>query len=64
MNLILPFIPKFGIPEIHNVMSILKLSRALGGSPQFWFNLQNNWELSQLDVTVFKDIQPTALEVH
>lgn len=27
----------------------VKLARALGGSPQFWLNLQNNWELSQLD---------------
>lgn len=25
-----------------------KLSRALGASPNFWLNLQNNWELSQL----------------
>ncbi|MCL4146655.1 UNVERIFIED_CONTAM: hypothetical protein GTU68_037901, partial [Idotea baltica] len=27
----------------------MKLGKALGGSPQFWLNLQNNWELSQLD---------------
>lgn len=27
----------------------VKLSKALGGSPQFWLNLQNNWELSQLN---------------
>lgn len=26
----------------------MKLSRALGASPQFWLNLQNNWELSQV----------------
>lgn len=38
----------------------MKLSKALGGSPQFWLNLQNNWELSQLDTTVFDDIQPIA----
>ena len=25
-----------------------KLSHALGASPNFWLNLQNNWELSQL----------------
>ena len=25
----------------------VKLSRALGASPQFWLNLQNNWELCQ-----------------
>ena len=26
----------------------MKLSQALGASPYFWLNLQNNWELSQL----------------
>jgi addiction module HigA family antidote len=26
----------------------MKLSRALGGSPQFWLNLQNSREISQL----------------
>jgi len=25
----------------------MKLSKALGGSPQFWLNLQNNWEISE-----------------
>lgn len=29
----------------------MKLSRAIGASPQFWLNLQNNWELSQIDVS-------------
>ena len=38
----------------------MKLSKALGGSPQFWLNLQNNWELSQLDESDFKDIEPVA----
>ncbi len=38
----------------------MKLSRALGGSPQFWLNLQNNWELSQLNEAVFEDIRPVA----
>ena len=38
----------------------LKLSKALGGSPQFWLNLQNNWELSQLDESVFESIEPIA----
>ncbi len=28
-----------------------KLSRALGASPTFWLNLQNNWELSMFDPT-------------
>jgi|GEM_PF-5749008 len=26
----------------------MKLSKALGGGPQFWLNLQNNWEISQI----------------
>ncbi len=34
-----------------------KLSKALGGSPRFWLNLQNNWELSQIDEKVFENIQ-------
>ena len=28
-----------------------KLSKALGASPAFWLNLQNNWELSMFDTT-------------
>ena len=38
----------------------MKLSKALGGSPQFWLNLQNNWELSQLKETAFQSIKPIA----
>jgi addiction module HigA family antidote len=38
----------------------MKLSKALGGSPQFWLNLQNNWELSQLNEAAFEDIRPVA----
>ena len=38
----------------------LKLSKALGGSPQFWLNLQHNWELSQLDESIFESIEPIA----
>ncbi len=38
----------------------VKLSKALGGSPQFWLNLQNNWELSQLDYSHLKNINPVA----
>ncbi len=34
----------------------MKLSQALGASPQFWLNLQNNWELSQVDESVVADI--------
>ena len=36
----------------------MRLSKSLVGSPQFWFNLQNNWELSQLNEAHFKDIEP------
>jgi len=38
----------------------MKLSRALGGSPQFWLNLQNNWELSRLNYNNFKNISSIA----
>jgi addiction module HigA family antidote len=38
----------------------VKLSKSLGGSPQFWLNLQNNWELSQLNYSSFKNIEPVA----
>lgn len=38
----------------------MKLSKALGGSPQFWLNLQNNWELSRMDETDFEDIELIA----
>ena len=27
----------------------IKLSQALGASPEFWLNLQKNWELSEVD---------------
>ena len=38
----------------------VRLSKALGGSPQFWLNLQNNWELSQVDASACKKIKPIA----
>jgi len=37
-----------------------KLSKALGGSPQFWLNLQNNWEISRLDKKTFEHINRIA----
>ncbi len=40
-----------------SVEMAMKLSKALGGSPQFWLNLQNNWEISQLDESVFEGIE-------
>jgi addiction module HigA family antidote len=36
----------------------LKLSQALGATPYFWLNLQNNWALSQVSNT--KKIRPFA----
>ena len=38
----------------------MKLSKALGASPQFWLNLQNNWEISQLDEYAYKGIKHVA----
>jgi len=38
----------------------VKLSRALGGGPQFWLNLQNNWEISQIDETAYEGIKHVA----
>ena len=37
-----------------------KLSKAVGASPQFWLNLQNNWELSQVDKNVFSGLETIA----
>lgn len=38
----------------------VRLSKAFGGSPRFWLNLQMNWELSQVPTTDFKSIGPVA----
>jgi len=38
----------------------VKLSLALGATPQFWLNLQNNWELSQVPRKGLKRIKPMA----
>lgn len=38
----------------------MKLSKALGGTPQFWLNLQNNWDLCQIDESKIKKIKPIA----
>lgn len=40
----------------------MKFSQALGGSQQFWLNLQMNWELSQLDVKDFEHIPAVAAQ--
>ncbi len=44
-----------------SVEMAMKLSKALGGSPRFWLNLQNNWELSRLKEKNFKDIELVAV---
>ena len=33
-----------------------KLSKTIGASPLFWVNLQNNWELSQIDESSFSGL--------
>lgn len=38
----------------------VKLSLALGASPEFWMNLQKNWELSQVDRKAVGRIRPFA----
>jgi plasmid maintenance system antidote protein VapI len=38
----------------------VKLSMALGGSPEFWLNLQKNWELIQAMRRRIKRIKPIA----
>lgn len=38
----------------------MKLSKALGGSPQFWLNLQNNWEISKINVDTYGTIKHIA----
>jgi addiction module HigA family antidote len=43
-----------------NAEMAVKLSRALGASPQFWLNLQKNWELSQVNQDRFRAIRRIA----
>ena len=43
-----------------NALLAMKLSRALGASPQFWLNLQNNWEISQIKESEYQNIQSIA----
>ena len=37
-----------------------KLSQAIGASPNFWLNLQNNWELSQVRASSFQNLEKIA----
>ncbi len=43
-----------------STQTAMKFSKALGGSPRFWLNLQNNWELSRLNETSFQNIRLVA----
>ncbi len=43
-----------------NAEIALKLSQALGASPNFWLNLQNNWELSQIKTKQIKKLELIA----
>lgn len=43
-----------------NALLAMKLSRALGAIPQFWLNLQNNWEISQIKESEYQNIQSIA----
>jgi addiction module HigA family antidote len=43
-----------------NAEMAVKLALALGASPQFWLNLQKNWELSQVDRKAIRRIKPLA----
>jgi antitoxin HigA-1 len=38
----------------------MKLSQALGATPQFWLALQNNWELSRVPKSSLKRIERIA----
>ena len=38
----------------------IKFSKALWGNPQFWLNLQNNWEVSQVKEVSYKHIKHLA----
>ncbi len=38
----------------------MKLSKALGGGPRFWLNLQTNWEISQIDEKTYEYINHVA----
>jgi addiction module HigA family antidote len=38
----------------------MKVSKALGGGPRFWLNLQSNWEISQIDEMAYEEIKHVA----
>jgi antitoxin HigA-1 len=41
----------------------MRFGRLFGQSPLFWLNLQKNWELSQLDESVYAAIEPFQMAV-
>ena len=36
----------------------MRLGKLFGQNPLFWLNLQKNWELSQLDESIYAGIEP------
>lgn len=40
----------------------MRLGRLFGQNPRFWLNLQENWELSQLNETAYSGIEPIHLK--
>lgn len=38
-----------------------KLARAFRSTPEFWLNLQRNWEMKQIDRAEYEDIEPIKL---
>ena len=38
-----------------------QLARAFRSTPEFWMNLQKNWEMKQVDQSKFEDIEPIRL---
>ncbi len=40
----------------------MRLGRLFGQNPRFWLNLQENWELSQLNETAYAGIEPIHLK--
>ena len=41
----------------------MRLGKLFGHNPLFWLNLQKNWELSQLDESVYAGIEPFQMAV-
>ncbi|MBK6430387.1 MAG: HigA family addiction module antitoxin [Anaerolineae bacterium] len=40
----------------------MRLGRLFGQNPRFWLNMQENWELSQLNEAAYAGIEPIHLQ--